>query len=586
MNVNLENSLSDYISKSQNLNSELFEKKIKVALLSSFTINGLNETLKVKCADRNIDCITHVGGYNQYNQDILNPDSDLYQFSPNLTFLILDLRSIMGELFYFPYSISIDERKDFINEKIDEIIKIVDVFTNNSKSKLIVTNLSYASYSPFGIAEQKTTFNFQDMIILFNNSLKEKLKENNSVYVLDFLNFVLKFGEKNLFNYQNFLFGDIKISLDYIPFFANELMSYIIPFLGLTKKCIVLDLDNTLWGGIVGEDGFEGIQLGPQPPGNAYHEFQKHLKSLAKKGIILAINSKNNENDAMKVIREHPHMILKENDFASIKINWIDKASNIKEIAEDLNLGIDSLVFFDDDPVNREYIRNAFPSIMTPELPNDPSEYSSTLQSIIDFNTLEITNEDLNRGDMYLQQKERKNLEKQNTSLTDFLKSLDIHIKIKKSNNFTIPRISQLTLKTNQFNLTTKRYQEEDIQNFLNADTMMIGCAQVKDKFGDNGITGVFMVDKQNSDEWIIDNFLLSCRVMGREIEKGIMYYIIEQAKKNNVSKIKAKYTQTERNTPIKDFLSTCGFIKENSFWVYDVSQPFNHPEYIKLEIE
>ncbi len=584
--MTIEYPLSHYISESQNLNNKSLGKTIKVAILSSFTINGLSETLQVKCANRNINCIPYIGGYNQYNQEILDVNSNLYKFSPNLTFLILDLRSIMGELFYFPYSISVNERKNFIHEKLNEIINIVDVFTKNSKSKLIVTNLSYSSYSPFGISEQKTDFNFQDMVMLFNNNLKEKLKQNNSVYILDFLNFVFKYGEKNLFNYQNFLFGDIKISLDHIPFFANEFLSYIIPFLGLTKKCIVLDLDNTLWGGIVGEDGFEGIQLGLQPPGNAYIEFQKHLKSLTKKGILLAINSKNNENDALKIIKEHPHMVLRENDFSAMRINWTDKATNMKEIAEELNLGLDSFVFFDDDPVNREYVRKAFPAIMTPEIPNDPSEYSVVLQSIIDFNTLEITDEDFKRGDMYLQQKERKNLEKQHTSLTDFLKSLNLHIIIKKSNDFTIPRISQLTLKTNQFNLTTKRYQEEDIHKFLDKGNMLIGCVQVKDKFGDNGITGVFMIDKQNPNEWIIDNFLLSCRIMGREVEKAILYYIIEEAKKNNVSKIRAKYLQTDRNAPIKDFLSSCGFIKENSFWIYNVSQSFKYPEYLKLEIE
>ena len=584
--MNSEESLSKYILDSEKLEINNFKKKIKVAFLSSFTINGLSESLKVKCSKRQISCNQYVANYNQYNQEILDKKSGLYSFSPDITFLILDTRSIFGKLFHFPYSITKSDRENFVNEKITEIINLITKFNETSNSKLIITNLSLPHYSPHGIAETKTNYSFHDAIIDFNKKLKEKVLNINSVYVFDFFKFVIKYGENNVFNFQNYLFGDIKISLDYIPHLANEFLPYIISFLGLTKKCIVVDLDNTIWGGIIGEDGFDGIRLGPQPPGNAFVEFQKYLKALSQRGILLAINSKNNFDDAIKVIREHPFMILTESDFSCMKINWNNKASNMQEISKELNIGLDSFVFFDDDPINRELIRESMPEITTPELPHDPSLYSEVIQSLHDFSTFQITSEDTNRRQMYLEQKQRTESQNSISDISEFLKKLNLEIEIKKTNSFTIPRISQLTLKTNQFNLTTKRYHEDQIKKLSEDKNILIGCAQIRDKFGDNGITGVFIVEKTNYDEWFLDTFLLSCRVMGREAEKAILYFIINEAKNNNIKRLKAKFIPTEKNEPIKNFLSDCQFYKKDDIWVYDLNKPFNMPDFLKLSEE
>ena len=580
-----ESPLSEYLNRFLELDSS-HKRSLKIAFLSSFTINGLPETVKVKCDDRQINCIVYTGEYNQFNQEILNLKSKLYDFSPSLTFLILDLRSFLGDIFFFPYSYTEKEKKEFIDSKLNEIFEVITFFVNNSNSKLVISNFNSPSYSPYGIASLKTNFGLKDMVLYINKKLKEFIVNQNSIFIFDFDGFVSKFGEKNVFNYQNYFFGDIKIDLDYIPYFANELTPFIIAQLGISKKCIVLDLDNTLWGGIVGEDGFDGIKLGPQLPGNTFLEFQKHLKALKNRGIILAINSKNNFNDAIQVIKEHPHMILREKDFASIRINWNDKVSNMSEIAQELNIGTDSIVFFDDDPLNREFMRSALPDVYTVELPKDSSEYVNVLQELVEFSVFEVTDEDTKRAQMYVQQRKRKELEISTPNLEDLLRNLSLELTIKKSNSFTIPRISQLILKTNQFNLTTKRYTSEEIINFTNDDNMIVGCAQVKDKFGDNGITGVFIIKKLNPHEWLLDTFLLSCRVMGREIEKGILNYIINEAKKNCVKTIKSQYIPTEKNIPIQNFLPECGFKKNNDFWVYDLNNPFKMPDFITTKIE
>jgi len=581
----MEKSLSEYLSLAEKLILTSHKKQIKIGFLSSFTINGLPEIIKVKCDEIETSCQTYLGGYDQYNQEIFDSNSQLYKFEPDITFLLLDIRSVLNDFFYFPYSFDQKDKKNLIDKKVLELVNLTKIFSKNSSSKLIVSNLHIPFFSPYGIAESTSNFGFHDTIIYFNTQLKEKIQEIENVIIFDFNGFVTKYGEENIFNYQNYFFGDIKISLNFIPYLGNHLISYVIAFLGLTKKCIILDLDNTLWGGIIGEDGLDGIQLGPQPPGNSFLEFQKHLKAFSQRGIILAINSKNNFDDAMNVINNHPNMLLKKDDFSSIVINWGDKVQNIREIANQLNIGLDSMVFFDDDPVNRDYVRRELSQVHVPEMPSDPSEYSKILLSLNDFSAFEITSEDTSRKKMYSEQKQRLELENTSSSLTDFLKTLNLKVIIKKANSFTIPRISQLTLKTNQFNLTTKRYQKDTIEKFSSDEKILVGCAQVLDKFGDNGITGVFIIKKETSKEWILDSFLLSCRIMGRQIENVIMNYVIEEAKKNKIEIIKSKFIPTEKNSPIENFLPSCGFDKEGDYWIYHVEKPFKSPDFVNVEV-
>jgi len=578
-----EEKISYYLKKSKTIRNN-FEKKIRISILSSFTLNGIEEIFQVKCDEKNISCNACLGGYNQYNQEILDPHSQLYQFQPNLTFLILDTRSILEDLWYFPYSIDEKQRQNFIEKKFKEIQNLITIFLKNSNSKLIISNFFIPTNSNYGIFETKSNFGLQKMINTLNNNLQDYIQNLDSVYLFDMNGFISRHGENNVFDPKQFLFGDIKISLDFIPYLVNDLMGYVVATLGISKRCIVLDLDNTLWGGIVGEDEFDGIKLGSDPSGKSFVEFQKYLLGLHNRGILLAINSKNNFDDAIKVIEEHPDMILKKEHFASIKINWNDKVSNIKEISDELNFGLENFVFFDDDPLNREFMKSSLPQVLTVDLPADPSKYVRTIQEMNEFNLLKITDEDNQRGVMYSQQRDRKTLEKSSDNLEDFLKNMDLKITIKKANSFTIPRISQLILKTNQFNLTTKRYSLEEIQKMSQNDHMLIGCVQVEDKFGDNGITAAFIVEKNGTKEWILDTFLLSCRVMGRQIEKSILGYIIKIAKQNNVNKIIANFIPTKKNQPIENFLPNCGFKKEKDFWSISLNDSFTAPNFIKIE--
>ena len=478
-----------------------------------------------------------------------------------------------------------EERKRFVEDKSNEIINLAKELVKKSKSKLIISNFNIPSYSPIGISETKEEFGLHDMIRNLNQNIKIGLSLEPEIIIYDLNSFITAFGEQKVFSYKQFFYGDIRISLDCIPYLAEELIGYVTAILGLSKKCIVLDLDNTLWGGIIGEDGFEGIKLGDDPVGKSYVEFQHNLLALNQRGILLAINSKNNFDDAIQVIKDHPNMVLKEDNFSCIRINWNDKVVNMKEISDELNIGLDSMVFVDDDPANIEYVSSNLPEISSIHMPTEQCHNNSkSIRAISSFfNVLKITNEDKTRNKMYLEQRKRSELKTQVGNLEEFLKQMNISVHIKNADNFTIPRISQLTLKTNQFNLTTRRYQEQDIRKFSQNSEKIVGCAQIQDKFGDNGITGAYIVNKDNEQQWTIDTFLLSCRVIGRGIEDGILCHIIEKARKDGISQVRGEYIKTQKNQPAENFFENFGFKKEGDFWVFDTKNQFKKPEHLVI---
>ena len=559
-----EENLAYFLHEAKTIKPRELGKKLRVAFLASSTINGFEETMRVKCFQKGIDCITYVADYNQYNQEILNQDSELYNFKPDITFLILDTRHILGEHFFSWHTVPHDDRPKIIDTKINEINQLCNTFNSNFDSKLVVTSLQIPNYSPYGINDESILVSLKKVIYQINTELFQYQKKFGKIFTYDFNEFVRKFGDNNIFSYKQFFSGDIKISTEYIPKFVNELMGYVYAITGITKKCIVLDLDNTLWGGIIGEDGFDNIKLGDSPVGHSFVEFQKRLLALNQRGIILAINSKNNFDDAIEVIKKHPNMIIKEDNFACVKINWDDKVVNLQKIAEELNIGLDSMVFFDDDPINQEYVRESLPEVLVVDLPKDSSQYAQIITEMKEFDVLKITEEDTKRSDMYLGQKKRKELENKVDDFNEFLKQMNIEVSVQKANNFSIPRISQLTLKTNQFNLTTRRYQEEEISKFSSSEDRIVECVQVNDKFGDNGITGTYIIEKKNNEEWIIDTFLLSCRIMGRGVEEMMMNEIIEKARVSGIKRIKGEFIPTAKNKPAENFYEELGFKKEN----------------------
>ncbi len=564
-------------------------KKVKIALLSSSTIKGIERVLFVQCCNLGITPEIFIGGYKQYHQEILDDDSSFYKFKPDLVIINIDTRTLLGDNFFNYYQLSSAEKDNLYTNSLDDLLLLVDKIKHNIAAKIILHNFEVPTNSPLGIVESKQSFGLIEFVKKINFALEEKFKNDNQVFIFDYENFCSKLGKNNIFDYKMYYIGDIKTGLKYFPELCFEYVSYIKPLMSLTKKCIVLDLDNTLWGGIIGEDGLEGIKLGPSPDGRPFFEFQKYLLAMFNRGVILAINSKNNSEDALNAIRNHPYMILKEEHFASIKINWNDKISNMKEISKDINIGLDSLVFFDDDDFNREIVKTSLPEVEVVDLPKDPSLYLKTLAELNSFNSFYLSEEDRMRGAMYAGQRKREELSRSTTNVEEYLKALKIKVTIERVNSFNSSRISQLTQKTNQFNMTTRRYSEENIKQFSENSNSIVLSVRVEDKFGDNGITGAVIIEKKKK-EWIIDSFLLSCRIIGRKIEDVILAYIAEEARKENVDSIIGVFIPTNKNNPAKEFYAKNNFklIKEDNncqFWKLFVDKKLEYPEFIDVLI-
>jgi len=322
-----------------------------------------------------------------------------------------------------------------------------------------------------------------------------------------------------------------------------------------SKKCLVLDLDNTLWGGVVGEDGPQGIQLDFEAPGSYFLAFQQAILDLYNRGIILAINSRNNYDDAMEIIRRHPNMVLKEHHFAAMRINWNDKVDNMRELANELNIGTDSMAFFDDDPVNRSLMRQMMPEVKTPELPQNPAQYAPFLLELPYFERSELTAEDKMRGRMYVTERLRKKAEETHASRESFLSSLGLKALCYQDDASSLARLAQLTEKTNQFNMNKQPLTEEEIRRYIDSPDHAVFHLAARDTFGDYGIVGFALVKKGPS-IWRLESLLMSCRALGKGIEEAFMHFITEQAKKNGITELEIVFKETSKNQPAKDFLN------------------------------
>jgi len=388
----------------------------------------------------------------------------------------------------------------------------------------------------------------------YNAELYSLAAQYSNLKILDFSEFTSQYPASDLLDWRFYFISQMGLN----PRLFSPFMAWWQKKLDVIalkrKKCLVLDLDNTLWGGVLGEDGIDGIKIGGDYPGKAFLYFQEALLELSKSGVILTICSKNNEADVMEAFEKNPFMILKKDNFAAWRINWQDKASNVQELAAELNIGLDSFVFVDDNPSERELIKQMLPSVEVPDFPAQPYELPMFFKSLVDkyFKVYSVTSEDIKKTEQYKANAARANAQKSFADFDEFLKSLDIHLVIEQANEFNIPRIAQMTQKTNQFNLTTHRYTDADIRTFL-AEGSKVFCISVSDKFGDSGITGCAVIRNEE-----IDTFLLSCRILGKGIEQAFLKKLLSESQVQG--RIKAKYIPTAKNAQVKDFYDRLGF--------------------------
>lgn len=399
-------------------------------------------------------------------------------------------------------------------------------------------------------------YRVQEAVSDYNRTLYEAEASNGNVKVIDIMEFTRRYPVEDIFDWKFYFISQMgmnpKLHKEFKAWFGRKLEGIALK----RKKCLVLDLDNTLWGGVLGEEGIGGIQIGGDYPGKAFLYFQEALLQLSHSGVILAICSKNNERDVMEVWEKNPFIILRKDAFVAYRINWNDKATNIKELAAELNLGLDSFVFVDDNPTERELVKQMLPMVSVPDFPEQPYELPIFFKRLVEdyFKVYSITDEDRRKTEQYKSNAARAQLQSAFVDFDKYLESLDIRITIESANEFNIQRIAQMTQKTNQFNLTTKRYTDADLRSFI-GQGWKIWCISVADKFGDNGITGTVMVVRDE-----IDTFLLSCRILGKGIEVAFAKKVCAMLAESGISSLKAKYIPTAKNAQVKDFYEKCGF--------------------------
>ena len=405
-----------------------------------------------------------------------------------------------------------------------------------------------------------------DAVEKYNQSLIHLSQTNPNVKILNFDKFCNQFAFSDLVDWRFYYTSQVQINPKLTEKFRYWLTKETDAIEGKRKKCIVLDLDNTLWGGILGEDDADGIQAGNTYPGNAFLDFQQKLLELSKRGVILAVCSKNNEKDVLDAWQQNPFLKIKGEQLAAWRINWNNKADNIVELSLELNIGLDSMVFIDDNPAERELVKQMLPMVETPDFPQRPYLLPDFFQRISSeyFQIYHLTHEDGQKLEQYKANAERLTFQKSFASFDDYLKSLEIVLDIQELDSMNLPRIAQMTQKTNQFNLTTKRYTDNDI-NALNAAGVLIYCMSVSDRFGDSGITGVAIIkviEKSRVAE--IDSFLLSCRILGKNIENAFLQYILFQLKQLGYQQIFSTYVPTSKNNQVIDFYDKNGFVSDS----------------------
>jgi FkbH-like protein len=400
-------------------------------------------------------------------------------------------------------------------------------------------------------------------------------------YMVDISSIQNHTGKTAFFQTSVYINTEMVLSLDAVPLVAAKTVDLIAALYGKFKKCLILDLDNTMWGGIIGDDGLENIQIGSLGIGKAFSEFQYWIKKLKNRGVILAVCSKNTEHIAKEPFEKHPDMVLHLDDIAVFVANWENKADNIRQIQSILNIGFDSMVFLDDNPFERNMVRENVPQVTVPELPEDPADYLEYLYTLNLFETVSFSNEDAERTKQYQVEAQRTVLQKSFANEDEFLQSLNMISLVEPFNKFNTPRVAQLSQRSNQFNLRTVRYTEADIEQFASADNFYTFTFDLADKFGNNGLICVIILKQEDKDTLFIDTWFMSCRVLKRGMENFTLNTIANFAKEKGFTYLKGEYLPTAKNEMVKDHYEKLGFYAKDNCWLLNVKEYENKKCYI-----
>ena len=533
--------------------------KLRIAILGDFATQFLSIGVKAWCAERNYDAEVFEAPFNQIEMQCYNPSSELHKFSAQ--FIVIaqcthKLNEIYSLMDTSKYSNLADERLKFIKDACD-------IFRS---STIICCNYPEIDDCIYGNFSNKISSSFLFQQRKLNYELMKLSEKIENLMICDLSSIQNKYGRDYMFDPAKYASTEMIFSVDYIPIVAKRIVDIIMCIRGHEKKCIILDLDNTLWGGIVGDDGISGIELGHGLGiGKMFVEFQEWLLKLKNRGIILCVCSKNNESTAKEPFLNHPDMVLKIDDIAVFLANWESKVSNIRMIQKILNIGFDSMVFLDDSSFERGVVKENIPEITVPELPEDPALYLEYLYSLNLFETSSFSKVDTDRTKQYAANARREEFQNLFDNEEEYLKSLEMISKVDTFNEYNIPRVAQLSQRSNQFNLRTIRYTESEIKTISESSEYISRAFNLSDKFGDNGLIAVVIMKKMDMESLFIESWFMSCRVLNRGMENYILDKLVAIAKENGIMRIIGEYIPTPKNILVKDHYRNLGFIKCDS---------------------
>lgn len=533
--------------------------QLKIAILRNFILEPLIPVIKGEIALAGFYPVIYLGDYDAIAKDVLDSDSALYRFQPDVVILAQWLEALAPVLAARFPSLTPDQ----VNAEIERILNMVGEFIavlrRHTHAPVLINNFPLPPYPALGILDAQSE-NYQAHAFLrLNQELFRHLRQVRDVYLVDYMCLEARIGSEEGRDERYWQIGRAPLGRKALVPFGQEYGKFIRALRAKTRKCLVLDCDNILWGGVVGEDGVEGIQLGTAYPGSCYQAFQREILNLHDRGVILAMCSKNNEDDVLEVLRTHPEMVLRENNFSTWQINWDDKVTNLIRIAKELNIGLDSVVFVDDSQFECDLVREQLPRVAVVRLPSEASAFRATLISKACFDTLVFSDEDRERNRMYRDQTKRKELYESSGSLEDYLVKLKMEAEIGLADEASIQRISQLTQKTNQFNLTTRRYTEGDIRLFAASPDISVFYIRLSDRISAMGLIGVAII-KYGGEQAEIDTFLLSCRAISRGVEEALLAHVLQAARARGCSRAVGHYLMTKKNQQVADFFGRQGF--------------------------
>jgi FkbH-like protein len=539
-------------------------RTIKVALLGDTATQFLCQAIRGEGFDCGLNIDVFDADFAQIERQLFDISSEIYEFQPDIVIIFKSSHKLLGGYNKTPG----EELEHFADTQIAHINDLYTAIHTRLQAKCIYYNYPEINDSVFGNFANKSESAFLFQLRKLNFKLMEYAQKNSNFHICDLSSLQNHIGKGNLFPSSIYVNTEMVLSIDALPLVASSTLTIICALYGNFKKCLILDLDNTLWGGVIGDDGIENIQIGSLGIGKAFSEFQYWIKKLKNRGIILAVCSKNTESVATEPFEKHPDMVLHLDDISVFVANWDNKVDNIRHIQNILNIGFDSMVFLDDNPFERNMVRENIPAISVPELPEDPAEYLEYLYPLNLFETVSYSSEDLTRTKQYQLEAQRRITQKSFTSEDDFLKSLHMLSLVEPFNKFNTPRVAQLSQRSNQYNLRTTRYTEADIEKIAQSEKHASFTFTLEDKFGENGLICVIILIRENTKTLFIDSWFMSCRVLKRGMEHFVLNAIVQYAREHGFDYLKGEYLPTAKNEMVKNHFLNLGFEEQQGFWI------------------